>query len=256
MDKKQKEERRHQEDVALNKGLVWVGAAIVLEVLLLLVKRFYIDADLSDMGVNVMLALDSALRGMRLVLPAAAVLCAVWAVLWFKNGKKVILPVALAAALGAVGICAHVVVRFQASGMQMLFLLVAAWAGLALVYYLYQKEFFLSASAVGMSVLGLWMVRYGVGFGLETVLVLAGILVVLAVSLWLKKNEGALRVGTRSAQAVPKGADYRVTAVSCLASLAAVLAALVLGSTVAYYLIFAMVAWLSALLVYYTVKMM
>ena len=30
MDKKQKEERRHQEDVALNKGLVWVGAAIVL----------------------------------------------------------------------------------------------------------------------------------------------------------------------------------------------------------------------------------
>ena len=50
------------------------------------------------MGVNVMLALDSALRGMRLVLPAAAVLCAVWAVLWFKNGKKVILPVALAAA--------------------------------------------------------------------------------------------------------------------------------------------------------------
>ena len=81
-------------------------------------------------------------------------------------------------------------------------------------------------------------------------------LVVLAVSLWLKKNEGALRVGTRSAQAVPKGADYRVTAVSCLASLAAVLAALVLGSTVAYYLIFAMVAWLFALLVYYTVKMM
>ena len=126
MDKKQKEERRHQEDVALNKGLVWVGAAIVLEVLLLLVKRFYIDADLSDMGVNVMLALDSALRGMRLVLPAAAVLCAVWAVLWFKNGKKVILPVALAAALGSVGICAHVVVRFQASGMQMLFLLVRA----------------------------------------------------------------------------------------------------------------------------------
>ena len=47
-----------------------------------------------------------------------------------------------------------------------------------------------------------------------------------------------------------------MTEVCCLGMLCAGLAALVLGSTVAYYLIFAMVAWLFALLVYYTVKMM
>ena len=44
--------------------------------------------------------------------------------------------------------------------------------------------------------------------------------------------------------------------VTCLASLAAVLVALAAGGTVAYYLIFVMVAWLFALFVYYTVKLM
>ena len=39
-------------------------------------------------------------------------------------------------------------------------------------------------------------------------------------------------------------------------SLAAIAAAVALGSAVSYYLLFAMVAWLFALLVYYTVKMM
>ena len=38
--------------------------------------------------------------------------------------------------------------------------------------------------------------------------------------------------------------------------LAAIAAAIVLGGVVSYYLLFAMVAWLFALLVYYTVKMM
>ena len=37
MDKKQREARRHQEDMALNQGLLWVGAAIILEFLLLLI---------------------------------------------------------------------------------------------------------------------------------------------------------------------------------------------------------------------------
>ena len=38
--------------------------------------------------------------------------------------------------------------------------------------------------------------------------------------------------------------------------LAAVAAGLLIGGTAAYYLIFVMVAWLFALLVYYTVKLM
>ena len=44
--------------------------------------------------------------------------------------------------------------------------------------------------------------------------------------------------------------------VSCAVSLIAIGAAIAMGGAVAYYLLFAMVAWLFALLVYYTVKMM
>ena len=44
--------------------------------------------------------------------------------------------------------------------------------------------------------------------------------------------------------------------ISCGVGLAAVVVSLVLGASVAYYLIFAMIAWLFGLLVYYTVKLM
>ena len=162
----------------------------------------------------------------------------------------------LAAACGALAVCAHVSLAFQDSGIKMLFLLVPAWAGLALIYYLYQREFFLAACAVGMSILGLWFVRYG-GARREALLTLAGIAVVCAAALWLKKTGGAVsRPDGSQVQFVSKAASYPLVLVSCLASLVAVSAAMVLGSTAAYYLIFVMVAWLFALLVYYTVKLM
>ena len=41
MDKNQREERRRQEDIALNRGLLWVGAAILMELLLMLVNKYY-----------------------------------------------------------------------------------------------------------------------------------------------------------------------------------------------------------------------
>ena len=40
MDFNEKEERRRQEDMALNRGLLWVAGAIVLELLLMFVKRY------------------------------------------------------------------------------------------------------------------------------------------------------------------------------------------------------------------------
>ena len=55
---------------------------------------------------------------------------------------------------------------------------------------------------------------------------------------------------------LPAEAGYALMFVSCAVSLAAIAAAIVLGGAVSYYLLFAMVAWLFALLVYYTVKMM
>lgn len=253
MDKKQREARRHQEDVALQRWLFWVVGAVVLEGLLLLVNRFYINYYVSE--VDIAYGFHYALRALRIAGPVVAVAALVWAGLRLRKGGKTGLPVIVALAAGAVGLCAHVAYRYQDVGMPMLFWLVIAWAVLALVYYLYQKEFFLAATAVGMSILGLWFVRYGGSVGLECGLMGVGVVLVLAVALWLKRSGGVLP-GAEKIQFLPKEAGYAAVLISCVASLIALVTAMILGSTAAYYLIFAMLAWMFALFVYYTVKLM
>ena len=253
MDKKQREARRHQEDVALQHWLLWVVGAVVLEGLLVLVNRFYINYYVSE--VDIAYGFHYALRALRIAGPVLAVLALGWALFRLKKGQSAALPVVVASACGAVGICAHVAYKLKDVGVPMLFWLVIAWAVLALVYYLYQKEFFLAAAAVGMSILGLWFVRYGGGAGLEAGLLAVGIVLVLAAALWLKKRGGVLP-GAGHIQFVPKETAYGVVLISCLAGLAALVAAMLLGSMAAYYLIFLMLAWMFALFVYYTVKLM
>ncbi|MCI9672367.1 MAG: hypothetical protein HFF49_12670 [Lawsonibacter sp.] len=254
MDKKQREARRQQEDIALQRGLLWVVGAVVLEALLVLLNRFYFHADL-ETEVNIYLGLHEVLHVMRMAAPVAVVLALVWTAWQLKQGKKFGLPLIVTIALAAVAVCVHVTLKFGANGMSMLYWLVIAWAVLALVFYIYQREFFLGASACGMSVLALWFARYGAAGRPETLLVLAAIVVVGLGALWLKKNDGVLSE-KMNLQFLPKKTSYAVLLVTCLASLAAVVVAMVAGDMVAYYLMFVMVAWLFALFVYYTVKMM
>lgn len=253
MDKKQREERRRQEDIALQRGLLWVVGAVVLEALLVFVNRFYINFYVSEIDITI--ALDNALRFLRLAMPIATLLALGWMAWKLKQREKFALPLILAIALAAVSVCAHVIIKFQGPGISMLFWLVAAWAVLALVYYIYQREFFLAASACGMSVLALWFVRSGPAGRLEAILLWAAIAVVSAAALWLKKNDGVLP-GKDAFPFLPPKADYTVLLATCGASLAAVAAAMLLSGMVAYYLIYIMIIWLFALFVYYTVKLM
>lgn len=255
MNKKEREARRRQEDMALNRGLMWVGGAIVLEALLLLVNRYYINYRLDEVFTAEMVL--NVLKGVRIAGAVAFVLAVVWTVLQFRKGAKFILPVAAAAAGGALAICAHVTLAFQKNGVQMLLLLVPAWAGLALIFYLYQREFFLGAAGVGLAVLGLWFVRFGSGVGFEALLCLAGVAAVTAAAFWLKKNNGKIPGPEgKLLRVMSKKTSYTMILASCGAGLVALLAAMVLGANIAYYLIFVMVAWLFGLLVYYTVKLM
>ena len=255
MDRKQREARRKQEDIALQRGLLWVVGAAVLEVLLVVLNRFYVNYSLSDSDIQIFLTLHEVLKAVRMIAPAAAVLALLWAVWQMKQKKPYVLQLIVAIALAAVSVCVHVAIKFRGDGMSMLYWLVIAWAVLAMVFYIYQREFFLGASACGMSVLALWFVRYGVTGRPEAILLTAAILIVGLAALWLKKNDGTLD-GKDEMRFLPKGSSYVVLLVTCAASLAAVAAAMLAGSTVAYYLIYVMIAWLFALFVYYTVKLM
>ena len=188
MDKKQREERRRQEDIALQRGLLWVVGAVVLEALLVLVNRFYINYSLSDAGIQLCITLHEVLRVLRIAAPVAAVLSLAWAVWQFRQKKKYALPLILAIALAAAAICVHVIIKYQAAGVSMLYWLVVAWAVLALVFYIYQREFFLAAAACGMSVLGLWFVRYGLSGQKEAIALLVpiGIGMLLSIAIFAK----------------------------------------------------------------------
>lgn len=137
----------------------------------------------------------------------------------------------------------------------MLFWLVPAWAALALVYYLYQREFFLSALVSGVGVLGLWFVRHAGASSVYTIGAVAVILVLAVMMLWMKGHGGRLFPGA-AGQLLPAEAGYPLMLLSCVISLAAIAIAAFVGGALSYYLLYAMVAWLFALLVYYTVKMM
>lgn len=255
MDYHEREAQRRQEDRDLNRALIWVGAAIILEFLLVLVNKYYINFRTTEESINLALALDAALHGLRWVSLAALVLCAVWAGLRVKKGGRAGLPLVLTAASAAILICSQVTLAFQDSGVRMLFWLVPAWAALALVYYLYQREFFLSALASGFGVLGLWFVRHAGALSFYTILAVIAIVAVALLVVWLNQHHGRL-LASAEKPLLPEDAGYPLMYLSCVVAVAVVALAACVGGALAYYLLYAMVAWLFALLVYYTVKMM
>ena len=256
MDKKQTQARRRQEDRALNRALLWVGAAVVLEFLLLLVNRYYINFRVSD--VDLAIALSGILKFIRAGGFAAGAACLVWAVFQFRKGGTGALPLVLSAACGALAVCAHVSLAFQDTGMKMLFLLVPAWAGLALIYYLYQREFFFAAVLSALGLLGVKVVPYHFGFpaiayGYAVVLgvALVGAVVVFRV---MQAAGGKLRLKGNWVEVLPKSANYALLYVTCGVVAAVVIAALLLGGLAVLYGV--LVAWLLILAVYYTVRLM
>ena len=208
MDHNEREARRRQEDRDLNRALIWVGAAIVLEFLLVLVNRYYINFRTTTESINLALAINAGLNVLRWASLAALIVCAVWAFLRLNKGEKATLPLILMAASGALLLCSQVILGFRDAGVRMLFWLVPAWAALALVYYLYQREFFLAALVSGLGVLGLWFVRHTGAASWYTIVAVAAILVVAVVLFWMKGHQGRLVVKEGTKRVLPSDASY------------------------------------------------
>ena len=262
MDYNKNEAKRKQEDIALNRALIWFAAAMVLEFLLLLVNKYYVNFSTESSAIALALMLDKVIRVTAVLGVVAAAVCGVW--VW-KRAKAQnalpFLPLVLCVVLLAIGVGSGLVVLFQRNAMQLLHVVVPAGAVLALVYYLYQREFFISACGTGVGLLGLWLVRKNTGAHnmLVNLYLVAGALVLLAVMLFvvqLKKNGGEFQWKDKRYSILPKQSNFSLILLSCLVSLLAMLAGLLLGGSVAFYLMFVLLAWLFVLLVYYTVKMM
>lgn len=262
MEKANRADRKKQEDIALTRALTWFGAAMVLEFLLLLVNKYYINFTADTQSIQLAVALETVFKVLAVVGVLAAVACGVWC--WKRakaTGKLPFTWVVLTGLLLAVGVSSALIVVFYRAAVDMLYILVPAGAVLALVYYLYQKEFFFSACGVGVGLFGLWLARRSGGghsllVGLYAVVGVVILAAIILLALKLKGTKGQLTVGGKQYAVLPAKSSFALIIASCAASLAVLVAGLLLGNTVAFYLMFVLLAWLFVLLVYYTVKMM
>lgn len=262
MENSKRADRKKQEDIALTRALIWFAAAMVLEFLLLLVNKYYVNFTADSLSIRLALAMETVLK---ITAAAGLIGAAISGVRGWKrmsaDGALPFMSIVVTAFLLAVGLSSVLIVLFYRPAVQLLYLLVPAGAVLALVYYLYQKEFFFSACGVGIGMLGLWLVRKNIGthdllVGLYAVAGAIVLLAILLLALKLKKNHGVLDMGGKKYEALPKQSNFMLIVLSCVVSLLALVAGLLLGGAVAFYLLFVLLGWLFVLLVYYTVKMM
>lgn len=263
MDRNQREIQRRREDTALNRALIWVAGAIILELALMMVNRFYFGYMTSDLqSIQRAQTVQSLLVGIRIVgLIGAVALGAFVAVKLFQGKGANMAQYAGVIACGVISFLCHISLAYQQLGVQMLLMLVPAFAGLALVYYLYQRDFFYCACFIGAGIVGLWMMRNSTEVNRLTYYIYLALMVVVIAGICFaltkaEKNGGVLELFGAKLILLGKKDPSKLAVASGLVAIGALLVSFLMGHTVAYYLIFALIAWLFALLVYYTVKMM
>ena len=141
MDKRTKAERAKQEEAAMDRVLIWIGGSVVLEALLLLSNRFYSNYQVKDIEIAVALRTSNVLA---VVFPVCFIAGAIWWVLPPEGGAPGPAQ-AVTTVAGVLAVCALMVHFYAGTGIKVLYVGVPCVAVLALIYYLYQREFFLMA---------------------------------------------------------------------------------------------------------------
>ena len=257
MKKEDRTAKKQQEDRALNRVLCWFGGAVVLEFLLLLLNRYYfVGNNGGDLALSQ--GLFRFLRVAAWVLLAVAVAFGVW---WFvrrRQGKKTTFQSGGCVCAAVLFVCAFVAGIWGSYGsVRFLYVCVPVVAVLALVYYLYQREFFLVALQGGVTLFALWFYYNFYGRLNAAVYAVVGVTAALTVGEMVllyvaRKNKGLLG----KARILPRKANYLPLYIAGAVTGVTLLAALIFGLTAAYAAIFVVVAWLFGAAIYYTVRLM
>lgn len=256
-----KAEKQRQEDIALTKVLYWIVGAVVLEFLLLMTQKYFINFTVDDFGINLASAIATALPVIAIVgvIAGAAVL-----VLAYnrrkKKGKESTAFWPLGALLILLGVYSAVVRQFNATGVEFLIFANVVFAVLAFVYYIYQTEFFAVAATCAAGMLGIY-IRFAGSSGVRTYgavgVMVAVLVVVAAVAAAVQHGEGGLTLKGKKVEVLPKTANYILIYVSCVLMALVLIASLVIGTGVGEMVYYAVpTAWVLIMAVYYTVKLM
>lgn len=255
-DKEKRQLRRDEEDAVFNRMLIWMIGVVAAEAVVLFVKRFYIDVTPSDFGVAAAMFLNRFFNVFMILGLVLAVLGAIWCIRNQKVGRSLLAPAILTVAVLFLWLLSVLGRLLYDTGIKIMVALPIVAAVLILIYFLYQRAFFVNAVLSGCGMAVLWCFRQF--YDLHSVAMYAlfaigwVILAVLAALAYvLKKHDGKL--GTR--QIVHDQNSYPACWLTCAVVALTTVLALILGSSAAFYLIYALIGWLFCLAVYYTVKL-
>lgn len=253
--KQQQSARRRQEDAALRKLLIWFGAAVVYEAVILFLRRFYINFH-TGWETEVAFGVMRVLQVLCVAAPIGTVAAAAWLVWSRKQDRPLIPPLVCTGVLAGLSATALAVYRFTGLGVDVLSVIPPVAAVLALVYYLYQREFFCNTVLAAGGILALWLYRRI--FQVHPLWIWAGFVVlwlVLAGAAWAAWRLSQSGGEWKGVHFSPKTV-YTPTYVTCALTAVTLAAAMIGGASAAYYAIFALVIWLFCMAVYYTVRLM
>lgn len=244
--------RKQQERAALGNIFNVFLAGLAAECVLFLVYRCYVGG-----SVQSFLVWDDILNVMIWV-GLGAFLGGIITAVVKKNDAK-IRKIGLIAGFSSLflSIVSFISTWFSDTGVTALCIMVPVVTILGLVYFLYQRECFVSTTLLAGTLFTNWVCGKGLGgywATLVTVCALAvvvGLAVLMALVAMIRKNDGKLR----EIRIFPSGCDYRVIFAVGLVCIAAILLAVFVPS-LTFYLTWALVIVLFAELAFYTTKMM
>lgn len=246
------------EEEALNRILYWVAGGSVLEFLLLLLNKYW--SHYGPKTIQLRQVLQKVIPVVGVVALAAAVFGAYLWVKAVREKKSPTLPMLLCLmTLGIGGGCMGAFL-FAEVGILLVCFLVLAVVVLAVLYYLYQREFFLLCCQGALVLIGLWICNRGLG-GVRSVFcvlyVVGAVVILAAMALLLRKlqtGKGTLEWGEEKFKLLSKETNYPFLYGGAGVS-AAVLICAVCGLPIMA-LCAVEVAWLFVMAVYFTVKLM
>ena len=256
-DKEKRQQRRSAEDAAFNRMLLCMVGAIAAETIILFVKRFYID--ITGGGADIAIA-TGLMYFFRVFVYAGLAMTAaglVWCTLARKNRGKLALPAICTAVVCFLWVLSVMTYYLDETGVKILMVLPAVAAVLILIYFLYQRAFFVNAILTGCGMAALWGYRqfyptHPTAVTLAFAVGWAGLAGIAFAAYLLKKNNG--RLG--KLRLVSDQRCYPACWLTCAVIFAATLLGFLLGAGLAYYLIYVLIGWLFCLAVYFTVKLM
>ncbi len=194
-----------------------------------------------------------------LVLTAAGIVMMIVSAVRKADVKYVLLSGKnIASAALFIAICAGALsLAFNQSTLTLLYVFIPAVVVLYIIYYSYQREFFVIALASAVGATGIWLLSSGIATSKSTLIIAAvsaAIVLLAAFTIWGHVGHGTVKIAGKEFSVFKKDARFGLVYLTFVLVIA-LLAAAVIASDLSVYFIFGLIGYIVFAGVYYTVKL-